>query len=266
MLGLNLGGKTYPWLSAPVLTLFAAALVIGAGFVWRLLTAPEPLIPIAILTDPIVRWSVLANSFGWSAIIGLNIFLPMYLQSVIGFSPTTAGLSLMVLMMSLNSSAGLCGQVLGRVTHYKIPPMVMMVIAWRRGAAGAVGRPHDALSFEVPLFLIGAGFQAVPSLCTVASERGRAPSAGIAVGTLSFARNLFATMLIALLGVIVLAVTTRWRQAGRRVWRHAPRLPPRPRGVPPGVHRGCGLFCGRFRGTDSHRGKPLRSGEVRGES
>ncbi len=112
---------------------------------WRLLTAPEPLIPIAILTNPIVRWSVIANSFGWAAIVGLNIFLPMYLQSVIGFSPTTAGLSLMVLMMSLNTSAGLCGQVLGRVTHYKILPMVHDGDRdRRRGAAGAVGRPHDA--------------------------------------------------------------------------------------------------------------------------
>src|SRR5215813_13270216 len=129
MLGLNFGGKDYPWLSAPVLTLFAAALVIGAGFVWRLLTAPEPLIPIAILTNPIVRWSVIANAFGWGAIIGLNIFLPRYLQSVIGLSPTSAGLSLMVLMMSLNTAAGLGGQLLGRVKHYKILPMVTQVIA-----------------------------------------------------------------------------------------------------------------------------------------
>ena len=50
---------------------------------------------------------------GWAAIIGLNIFLPMYLQTVIGLSPTSAGLSLMVLMMSLNSAAGLGGQALG---------------------------------------------------------------------------------------------------------------------------------------------------------
>jgi MFS family permease len=209
MLDLNLGGKTYPWLSVPVLTLLAAALMIGAAFVWRLLTAPEPLIPIAILTDPIVRWAVIANSFGWSAIIGLNIFLPMYLQSVIGFSPTAAGLSLMVLMMSLNSSAGLCGQVLGRVTHYKILPMVMLVIAF--GAVVLLALWADRmtlLSFEVLLFLIGAGFGPVPSLCMVAIQNTvERHQLGIAVGTLAFARNLFATMLIALLGVIVLAVT-----------------------------------------------------------
>src|SRR5262249_52640657 len=74
MLALNVGGKSYSWLSPPVLGLFAAALLIGAAFVVRLLTAPEPLIPLAILTDPIVRWSVIANSFGCASIVGLNIF------------------------------------------------------------------------------------------------------------------------------------------------------------------------------------------------
>ena len=92
MLALNLGGRSSPWLSPPIVLLFAAALVVGAGFVWRLLTAPEPLIPVAILLDPIVRWSVLASALGWAAIGGLNIFLPMYLQSVLGFSRDRCGL------------------------------------------------------------------------------------------------------------------------------------------------------------------------------
>src|SRR5262249_33300983 len=49
MLGLNLGGKTYPWTSPPILALFAIALVVGIGFVWRLLTAPQPPIPVDLL-------------------------------------------------------------------------------------------------------------------------------------------------------------------------------------------------------------------------
>ena len=88
MLALNVAGVRYPWLSLPVLALFTCALVIGYCFVMRLMRAPEPLIPIAILKDPIVRWATIANGFGWGSIVGLNIFLPMYLQSVIGLSPT----------------------------------------------------------------------------------------------------------------------------------------------------------------------------------
>src|SRR6185295_8798062 len=93
MLALNLGGVRAPWTSLPILALCAVALVMAAFFVTRLVTAPEPLIPIAILTDPVVRCAIAANSFGWGSIIGLNIILPIYLQSVMGLSPTSAGLS-----------------------------------------------------------------------------------------------------------------------------------------------------------------------------
>src|SRR6476646_8151297 len=57
MLALTLGGKFYPWLSLPIGLLLVVALLLGALFVARLLTAPEPLIPIAILREPIVRWA-----------------------------------------------------------------------------------------------------------------------------------------------------------------------------------------------------------------
>jgi len=210
MLALNLGGRSYPWFSAPIIVLFAIALGVGAAFVLRLATAPEPLIPIAILVNPIVRWTVVANAFGWGSIVGLNIFLPMYLQSVIGLSPTQAGLSLMVLMVSLNTSAGLAGQVLGRVARYKLLPMAMLVIAVGSVAMLALWAERMTIwSFEALLFLIGAGFGPTPSLTTVAMQNAVAPhQLGIAVGSMNFSRNLFATILIALLGAIVLATTT----------------------------------------------------------
>jgi len=65
MLALNLGGIRYPWLSLPIAALLLCALVLGAGFVLRLRTAIEPLIPIAILADPAARLAIAAHSFGW---------------------------------------------------------------------------------------------------------------------------------------------------------------------------------------------------------
>jgi len=210
MLAINLGGKTYPWLSLPVATLFVAALALGILFVLRLNTAIEPLVPIAILTNPVVAWSVAANAVGWSAITGLNIFLPMYLQSVIGLSPSTAGLSLMVLMMSLNTSAGLAGQLLGRVKHYKRLPICALAVACGAVAMLALWADHmDIVTFEILLFVIGVGFGPMPSMAMVAMQSMIAQhQLGISVGTMNFSRNLVTTIVVALLGVIVLAVTS----------------------------------------------------------
>jgi EmrB/QacA subfamily drug resistance transporter len=210
MLALNLGGKTYPWLSVEIALLFAIALAVGTGFVRRMITAPEPLIPISILTNPIVRWAVIANALGWGSIIALNIFLPMYLQSVIGLSPTSAGLSLMVLMVSLNSAAGVAGQLLGRVRHYKLLPMTAFVFAIAAVMALALWADRmTPLWFEALLFTIGVGFGPMPSMTAVAMQNVVARhQLGIAIGTMNFSRNLFTTILVALLGAIVLAATS----------------------------------------------------------
>jgi sugar phosphate permease len=207
MLALNVAGVRYSWTSPPVLALFAVALIMGFFFVLRLLTAPEPLIPVAILKNPIVCCAIVANAFGWGSIIGLNVFLPMYLQGVMGLSPSQAGLSLVVFGVALNTSAGLAGQVLGRVRHYKLLPMSALLLsiaaitslAWHANAM-------TALSFEFTLILIGAGFGPLPSLTSVAMQNVvPRHQLGISIGTMNFSRNLFATMLIAVFGAIVLA-------------------------------------------------------------
>jgi EmrB/QacA subfamily drug resistance transporter len=207
MLALNVAGVRYPWTSPPILALFAAALVMGLLFVLRLKTAPEPLIPISILKNPIVRWAIAANTFGWGAIIGLNIILPIYLQSVMDLSATHAGLSLVVFLVALNASAGLGGQVLGRVRHYKLLPMIGLTISMA-AVASLAWRAGDLTpwSIELTLILVGAGFGPLPSLTAVAMQNVvPRHQLGISVGTMNFNRNLFATIMIAVFGAIVLA-------------------------------------------------------------
>src|SRR5262245_466488 len=60
----NLGGIRYPWLSLPIIALFVCAMVLGAGFVLRLRTAIEPLIPIAILADIALQNTVPVHDLG----------------------------------------------------------------------------------------------------------------------------------------------------------------------------------------------------------
>jgi len=210
MLGLNLAGVRYGWTSVPIVGLFAAAAVIAALFVWRLTTAPEPLIPLAVLKHPIVRWATIANACGWSAIVGLNIFLPIYLQIVVGLSPTDAGLALIVLMVSLNIMAGIGGQVVGRVKHYKALPIIGQAVAITSVILLALWADQLTLfSFQVLLLLIGAGFGPTPTMASVAVQNVvERHHFGIASGTMNFSRNLISTILIAILGALVLAATS----------------------------------------------------------
>lgn len=207
MLALNLGGVHYPWLSSPVLALFGCALFLGAAFVVRLLTAVEPLIPIAVLADPAARLTMAAHSFGWGSIVSLNIFLPMYLQSALGWSATSAGLSLMILMVTLNMSAGLSSQVIARVRRYKLLPLCFLCVGLAAVVALALSTATmTTLKFEILLFLIGIGFGPTAPLTQVALQNTVSiQDLGAAVGTMNFARTLMGTMLIAVFGAIILA-------------------------------------------------------------
>ena len=142
MLALSMGGVRYPWTSPPILALLGLALVIGTGFVWRLLTAPEPLIPLAFFSSPVTRLAIAANAFGWGAIVGLHIFLPIYLQNIVGMTPFAAGLSVITLAIALNVSAGVTGTILPWLTHYKMIPAVGLTIAIAALINACLARPR----------------------------------------------------------------------------------------------------------------------------
>jgi EmrB/QacA subfamily drug resistance transporter len=216
MLALNLGGVRYPWLSSPVLALLGCALVLGVAFVARLLTAVEPLIPIAILSDPAAQLTIAAHSFGWGSILCLNIFLPMYLQSTLGWSATSSGLSMMILMVTLNMSAGISSQLLGRVQRYKLLPLAFLCVGV--GAVIALSWSADAMTptkFEIILFLIGVGFGPTAPLTQVALQNTVSiRDLGAAIGAMNFARTLMGTILIAIFGAVILATAPVGAPAG----------------------------------------------------
>jgi EmrB/QacA subfamily drug resistance transporter len=206
MLALSMGGVRYPWTSAPILALFAASLVIGIAFIWRLRTAPEPLIPLAILGDREARLSVIANAFGWAPIVGLHIFLPVYLQNIVGMAPAAAGLSVLTLAVALNVSAGVTGTILPRQEHYKRIPMIglsiavigTLLLAWRASSV-------TFWEFEALLFMIGIGFGCMPPLAaTTLQNNVSIHTFGSAVATMQFSRNLLATFVVAAFGALVL--------------------------------------------------------------
>ena len=216
MLALNLGGIRFPWLSLPIVALLACALILGAAFVFRLRTAIEPLIPIAILADPAARLAIAAHSFGWGAIVSLNVFLPMYLQSALGWSPTSAGLSLIILMLTLNSTAGLSSQLLGRVQRYKLLPLCFLCVAVGAIVALALSADHmTSLRFEIFLLLMGIGWGPTAPLTQVALQNTvPVRDLGAALGSMNFVRTLVTTIMIAIFGAIVLANAPVGARAG----------------------------------------------------
>ncbi len=206
MFVLNAGGRTYAWNSLEILIMSTLSAVMWIAFVWRLLSVQEPLIPLSILRNSIVFFANMSNALGWATLMALNIYLPMYLQAVHGLPPVAAALYMIGLMSAVNGSALVSAQIAGRITHYKYPPLVCLVLCIAASFYLAVNSRDISLTmFEVVIVLIGMGFGPVAPVSTVAMQNAvPLHQMGISISTMAFIRSLMATGMVAAYGVIVL--------------------------------------------------------------
>ena len=207
MAAIDLGGSRFDWGSAPILGLAALSVASWIGLVVRLRTAIEPLVPLGVLSNPVVIFAVLANAMGASSVMVLNVFLPMFLQLLVGLGASDSGLLLMTLMFSFNVGAGISGHVTGRVRRYKVLPIIGVFLALSATVAlGFAADRFGLMTIEALLTIIGLGFGTVPPMATVALQNAvERTELGAATASLNFVRSLAGTMCVGVVGAILAA-------------------------------------------------------------
>ena len=204
--GQTRGGTHYGWISAPILSLLVGAMVLWLLFAWRVARAPEPFIPLSVLRAPILAATAAAGFFSVGVIIGLTIFMPVYFELVLGFSPSGSGTALIVFLAAATIGSFFAGRLMIQLTHYKLVPagglvlgIVMMVaFAWKPGGLSL---------FEVCVLLTigGAGLGVMYPVTTTIVQNSVAPhQLGTATGALNFARQLGGAIIVAAFATIVL--------------------------------------------------------------
>jgi len=205
LLALSWGGVRHPWSSPPILGLFALSALLWTGFGLRLRFAAEPLIPLDILANPVVRWGTIAASCGMGTFIGLTIVLPLYFETVAGFSAASSGLGLLALTLGTVFGAQSAGRAMASLTHYKRVPVAGLLVAMA-GSAVLVGYAHrlDFWQFEATLFLISLGFGTLLPVSTV-SIQNAVPlhRLGTATAVMNFFRQLGGAFIVAIMGAII---------------------------------------------------------------
>jgi EmrB/QacA subfamily drug resistance transporter len=206
MLALSWGGVRYPWASAPVLGLVAFGLLSGAGFATRLATADAPLIPLSVLGDRVIASATLAACFAMGTLIGLSIYVPIFLEGVIGLDPSRSGLAMVPLMIGTVVGATLSGRSMVHLRHYKRAPLALLTVSV--GACGVLA----LLGHRLPLWLVeclflllSIGIGTVLPLSTIVVQNAVAPQQlGIATASMNFFRSLGGALIVAIFGTLVL--------------------------------------------------------------
>lgn len=86
----NLG--SYPFVSIQVLLLLGIGVVTGVIFVLRQLNLSDPFLELRTLKNKDYALSVIGSMILYLVMMGSSIILPLYVQSIMGYSATTSGL------------------------------------------------------------------------------------------------------------------------------------------------------------------------------
>ncbi|RUW48786.1 MFS transporter [Mesorhizobium sp. M1A.F.Ca.ET.072.01.1.1] len=206
LLALNWGGSTYPWFSPEILELVACSAAFWALFALRLLRASEPLISLEVLGNRIVLAGTLSMFLLQAANIGASVYLPVYLQSVVGLSVSESGIAMLGLLLGTVAGATFSGRMIPRFVHYKRIAMVGVSLAIVCiGVLSAIATHASLLEVEILTTLIGLGSGTTFPVSTVSVQNAvdRA-HLGVATGVLTFLRTLGGALGVALLGAVAL--------------------------------------------------------------
>ncbi|MFZ5671525.1 MAG: MDR family MFS transporter [Pseudomonadota bacterium] len=206
LLALSLGGPHYAWTSPTILALLAVFFVFAVAFMARLRTAPEPLIPIEILANPLVAMAIVSACAGVGVFIGLTIYTPIFLEGMYGLTASQSGFALIPLMVGTVIGASSTGRMMARLTHYKRPTLIGLAVA-ALGLAVLAIQPQSLPLFALILILAAAsiGLGTIFPLTLVAIQNAVPPhQMGTATGTLNFFRSLGGALIVAGFGAIVI--------------------------------------------------------------
>jgi EmrB/QacA subfamily drug resistance transporter len=206
LLALSWGGSRYGWDSAQILGLVGLSGLLWMLFAWRLMTAPEPFIPLTMVREPVVAAIVVAGFFGIGTIIGLSIFMPLYIELVLGQSASASGLVLIAFMCGATLGSLAAGRLLSRLDRYKRVPLVGLPLGIAVLAAFALWPDRFSVMEVAALLVIGGlGMGTMYPTTTVLIQNAVPPhQLGTATGTLNFFRQLGGALVVAVFGAIVL--------------------------------------------------------------
>jgi EmrB/QacA subfamily drug resistance transporter len=203
LLALSWGGGSYPWASVQVVGLAIASAVAWILFVWRLLTAAEPFVPLPVMFHQVVATATASNFFVVGTSVALTIYIPIYFEAVLHLTAGQSGLALIAFVGGTVLGAQIAARVMAIAAHYKRTPVIGLFVASAGMAVLAFGPELSLWPLEVLLLVTGTGLGTIFPVTTVAMQNAvPLHQLGTATAAFNFFRSLGSAIFVALFGAI----------------------------------------------------------------
>jgi len=200
----SLGGTTWGWSSGPVYALVALAVAALVAFVVVERRTPESVLPLHLFRSRVFSVAAVIGFAVGFAMFGAITYLPLYLQTVKGSTPTASGLEMTPMMLGLLLTSIVSGQLISRTGRYKIFP----VLGTATTAVGLyllslMGRDTTTLQSGLSMFVLGAGLGMVTQVLVIAVQNAvDYRDLGTATSGSTYFRTIGASVGVAVFGTI----------------------------------------------------------------
>jgi len=198
-------GHDRGWTSPIILGGFLLAATLGLAFGWREQHTAEPMVAMSLFRERVFSGGLIALIMWGFGIFGIYFFTSLYLQNVLGFSPTEAGAAFVPMALLMAAGAIASERVANRIGAYRSVGLAMALMAAGIASVSLLGA--DATFWQLmPSFAaigVGGGLT-VPLTATVLSAMPR-DEAGVASGIFNASREVSGLLGITVIGAILTA-------------------------------------------------------------
>ena len=206
LLGLTWGSNaTFAWGSLEVVGILVASVVLYTAFFINERFAREPVLPLDLFNNQVFSMSMLLSFLQLVVLVGLVIYLPLFLQGVLGVSPTNSGEAITPLTISSVIASVAASLLVARLLRYQWITIVSALLL----IAGAYLMTRISTSIEISVmigFMVVTGLGLGPFFSILQlSAQNAIPRTRLGVGTsaVRFAAQVGAVVGIAIVGTIV---------------------------------------------------------------
>jgi EmrB/QacA subfamily drug resistance transporter len=196
----------YGWGSARVDVLLAVAVIMLAAFIRIEGKAIEPLIPLVLFRNPVISMAAALSFILGIGMFGVIIYLPLFMQGVLGVSATQSGNLLTPLLLASVVGSILTGQINLRFLTYKPSAVAGSILI----AAGMILFARmDATTQRIDvvkgMLIAGFGMGLLMPVYTVAIQNAASREhMGAASALPTFCRSIGSTVGVAVFGTVLL--------------------------------------------------------------
>ena len=201
-------GHDRGWTSPLILTSFAVAAVMGLIYVQLEMRSDEPMVKMSLFRERVFTGGLIALVMWGFGLFGIYFFTSLYLQGVLGFTPTEAGAAFVPMALLMAAGAVISERVSHRLGAHRVVAVAMLLMAAGIASVSLLGEDAGFWSLMPSFAVIGiGGGLTVPLTASVLDAMPRG-EAGVASGIFNASREV-----AGLLGITVIGAVLTARQA-----------------------------------------------------